>query len=746
MSTFASSTFVGGTPGATAAGHVAAVGGTWVSPTGVPGNAPVYTDADRIRSDAVGGGFIMLPTAGATDGEYAEAIVHTFTSAGGIGVSARCNPSACRAYTAYMVGGNVSVLRLDSPSDFPQVGSSAACVLSAGDHTIRVTPTGTGASVSVAVDVDGVNVLTVADTSASRITTPGSVGFYAEGAISNSTGTHLTSINGVDTAVAAAVAFTAPAAGKIAQLSGGGTGTATIAVAGTYTGTAPDQARLVLDGTSTALSGFDWATIGSASSGNFAHSFTSVPKGGWYNVQVRNSGEGTVTTSGKVGAGVLVALAGQSNAYLWFITAGSGGSSGDSTIAPSPLLRVFGKFNNNAWALGDTTQQNGAIACGNALVAALGCPVGILDGTFDGSGLAVVGNGGQWVGGSGNAYTQFASMVTAAGGKLGAVVWIQGETDAAQGVSQAAHYAALGTLFATMRTDTGQSGLPIILATLARDLTGVTPANREAIKLAQVQKCADTGIYRVERFDLALRSDNIHHTAGAFTVLGTRCARAVLAALGQVATYRGPRITAVRKVSATVFNVLLSYASPTLGTDVVPTSGIDGFRALDGSTPITVNSATHVAGTNVIQLTLASAPSALPTIQYLYGSGAGITPANIARGNDSLALPLEYSGGVAAADAPGVTVVLTSDGTTPIPNLPGVYYAFFAEGRADQLTTPTDKGGPVTPNATTGSLTLTFPNTPLTAGQVGFLDLSTGDGTVTQSPAPRNCGVAVTLA
>ena len=88
----------------------------------------------------------------------------------------------------------------------------------------------------------------------------------------------------------------------------------------------------------------------------------------------------------------------------------------------------------------------------------------------------------------------------------------------------------------------------------------------------------------------------------------------------------------------------------------------------------------------------------------------------------------------------------TSDGTTPIANLPAVYGAFYAAARPDLLGAPSDVFGPVMPNPTTGVLALSFPSTPLAVGGVGFLELSTTDGTVGQAPVCRSFGGPVTLA
>lgn len=438
--------------------------------------------------------------------------------------------------------------------------------------------------------------------------------------------------------------FSTPLDGQIAQISGGSTGTATLTASGTYTGTAPNQARLVDFGTNTPVTGFDWTTIDSAAAGSFAHSFASVPKGGWYSFQVRDSVGGTTQASGRVGAGVLVMVDGQSNAWLWF----SGTSyAGNGLATPEDRLRITG-IQPTAWDI-PTVDMDAASACGNWLIAALGCPVGLIDGSDNGSSLI-----GDWTSGgaAGSSYNASDAALTAAGGDAVATIWIQGEADAGASVTQANYYAALGVLFGLRRTDIGDANHPYVLATLARNTSGAhTDAQREAIKKAQVQKCGDADVYRVDRQDLPMHTDGVHHTAQGFVDLGERCAQAVLVALGEATYYRGPRISAVTKINGTTLDVDLTLSSP--ATDVTPTSGITGWRVLDGGSPVTVSTAVRQSATQV-RLTLAASVAGLPVVQYLYGAQPDVS--GVLVDNSTLALPLEYQPELTAAGAVDLVV------------------------------------------------------------------------------------------
>lgn len=610
--------------------HTPETGGGWAAVTGSPTTLNVIS-LGFCGSQNSGSAGVARCTATPPSADYSVIAISRINNlADFVGPIARCSSSAQTYYMAYISNNNLYLAKYVAGS-FTSLTSTAFTTTLNTDYTVTLTVAGDQISASA----DATSLGPVTDTS---ITAAGYAGMQAKG-----TDAYVNIINAAP--LASSYSVTTPSAGTIRQLSGGATGTASISATGTYAGTAPDQARLVQDGTSTAVSGFDWATIGSATGGNWSHTFTSVPKGGWYNVQVRNSGSGDSVTSGKVGAGVLVMVDGQSSAWLWF---SSTAYAGDSSLTPDAKLRVTGKQASNAWNVPATTTMNAAIACGNALVTALSCPVGLIDGSWDGSGLTLSVNSGQWVsgGGAGNAYTSSDSALTSAGGACAATIWIQGESDADNDVTQSDYYTALGALFGLRRTALSNSSHPYILALLARNTAGLTDAQVEAIKKAQVQKCADTAVYRVERADLPLHSDGTHHTATGYATLGARCAQAVLHALGEASSSRGPSIDSVQQVSSTAFDVNITLRGS--ATDYTPTSSITGFRALVSGSPVTISSIAQQSATK-IRVTLSSAPGSLPTFDYMWGAAPTITGA--VKDNSSLALPLEYNSGVLATAA-----------------------------------------------------------------------------------------------
>lgn len=682
MITFVSDTLTD-TVGALLTSHVGEIGATWAKGGSFGGSAsPIFDDTGgRVTSVSAANAYLYASGVATVDGEYAEAVLDVITTSTIFGVCVRS--SSTGTYLAHFGSGICRIMRIDGAAfntlTLTPSGTSVAKVLTAGTHTVRITTTGTGTSVTLVVTFDGVELCTATDSSANRRIALGSVGLLMNGAATDTTGLHVSSIVGVSPEPSGGgepvLTLTAPADGRIFQRSGT---SGTIAASLNYTGTPTSiEARLVQDGTSTPLSGFDWQTVvASPAGGAVAFEFASVPQGGWYNLQLRDSATpGAVVTSGKIGVGALVATFGQSPVLKFF-------TAGDSTLTPDPKLRMFGSV--GSWVAGNGATMNGAISCGNALVAALGVPVGLLDYGVDGSGLVVVSNGARWVPTTTTPYINFRDAVLSIGGKIEGAIWGQGEGDAKLNVLEADYYAGLGTLFAQVRSDFAAPNLPIVLMMLGRRLDGTLPdASAEAIKRAQAQKCEDANIYRVERADLAVSADSIHQTPAGFATLGARCANALKYAWGLATYYRGPSLQSALRVSETVFDVTVAHSA---GIDITPATGITGFRATDpgaSDAVIAVSSAVRQAA-NKIRLTLASAPVGLPAITYLYGTNPVQTGA--VKDDTALALPLEYSAnGILATEGEVVATV---------PNAPTIGPATAATGAAIvSFTVPVSDGG-----------------------------------------------------
>lgn len=456
-------------------------------------------------------------------------------------------------------------------------------------------------------------------------------------------------------------AVTSPENGRVFQRVAGA---ADIPISLTYANGTPAsiQARLVVSGTSTVV-GADWATVVASPSGGAA-SFTmsSVPANGtWCDIQVRDSAAPTVvTTYGSFGAGILDLIFGQSNAMKWF-TVGTNDNSGATVPAPDSRVRVYGNSTSNAWQVPSQTSMAGAIAYGNALAAATGQLVGLLDFGIDGSALVSTTPSTRWINPgpvAGVYYTQCKNGVLSVTNKIERATWIHAEADAVYNVSGDDYFNGLTTLFSWVRTDFGTATTPIVLALLGWRTSGVTTAldaSWDVIRQAQVRKCNDPNIYRVERYDLIPDADGIHYKAAGFMALAARCAFVSAYTAGIGSYYRGPRISSVQQVSSTVYDLTIQHAG---GTDFTPGTAITGLRALDGgTTEITISNAVHYNATTM-RVTLASAPTGILTFSNDYGCQPAST--GFVKDNTPLALPLEYASSVAVGtvNADG-TVTLT---------------------------------------------------------------------------------------
>jgi hypothetical protein len=502
--------------------------------------------------------------------------------------------------------------------------------------------------------------------------------------------------------------------------------TGAVSATGTYNAVSPDQIRLVQHGTSTELSGFSWATIGSASGGNWSHQFVAVPQGvgtGWYNIQVRDSTDpGTIWTSGKVGVGIHVLNYGQSQST-------GQAETGDSSNTPTGMARIHGRQLGTplVWAPLVPSTMTGYIAADIILNAALGgkIPIAFLNMGYPGTGLVVNGPYGKWLPLPSDLYSFGKNAIAALEGQVDVVVDIRGETDAANSVSQATYYAGLSTLYAATRSDCGNAALPIVQVILGNAISYWNSAQGEEIKKAQVQKAADANIYRVECYDAELSGDGLHRTPAGYAEVARRWARAVTKILGLSSTYRSPSLVSVNTVSPTVYDALITHE---VGTDFTPTSGITGLRITDSVlgtvlTPLATVRHSH----NIIRITLNTAPANPPTVQVAYGS---LTTSNFAD-NSTLALPLEYNSGITAAPATTrtITLTLTTNGSTPAASLTGLKWAFFDGATPGAFVSPSDQGTTESTDAS-GVLSITA-NTTLASGATGWLVVTSSNGTTT---------------
>jgi len=409
-------------------------------------------------------------------------------------------------------------------------------------------------------------------------------------------------------------------------------GVASLAISGTYTGSPTNiEARVVIDGTSTEA--LPWTTLAVApTGGTFSGTLANIPQGGWYNVQVRFSNIHSTSAGGthKFGVGAQIAIIGQSQMTNWF-SVGTGNT-------PDDLTSYYNGYTGAEWhAFGSA--GTGAITFANKLRAALGnIPVGLMAYGWSGAGLVGSGNAFWDDTSSGSPYWFFKAGVVSAGGKLEACVWAQGETDAYNGITEAAYQSALEGMITQIRSDFGQASLPFVILPLAGSTDSRdTDAHHEGIRRAQITVGQESNnTLAAFNQDIPL-SDGTHYTPSGYAMHGTRGARAVMAALGLSSYRRGPAIASANLTNSTTIQVNLTHRG---GTDITPSSGITGFIVLGGGTPVTISSVVRSSASQ-ITITLSSALTGAGTLKYQWGMNPVVTSPALDNTIETLPIGLE---------------------------------------------------------------------------------------------------------
>jgi hypothetical protein len=407
-----------------------------------------------------------------------------------------------------------------------------------------------------------------------------------------------------------------------------------IVVSGTYTGMpAAVEARVVRYDTSEEI--VPWSVVDACpKNGIFLGKLAGVPQGGWYTIQVRNSKNHDISSCGshRWAVGILVGCIGQSNMNEWFYTG--------TNVTPHFLIR---KHTDKGWSeLG--TKANGANAFGNRLIERLNIPVGLLDYSVNGSGLRKEADWGMdyWENTRpGSIYNRFLAGVSAVGGDLEYVLWMQGEADAARGTVTEAEYETSLQSFITnqVRDDIGngsnQANLPFLIIMMIKRPGGKDEPH-QAIRNAQKHVAENVPDCYLAATTLDLKNQGRQHLApDAYTTLGLRAAQTVLYILGMEKYYRGPRVAAVNSVDSRTLDVTIEHRG---GNDFTPDHGITGWEVIDGKRLLPV-SKVYRHDAHTIRIILKNGLAREPKIRYLYGAMPDTRRPVL--DNSALALPLE---------------------------------------------------------------------------------------------------------
>ncbi|MEG2455263.1 MAG: glycoside hydrolase N-terminal domain-containing protein, partial [Oscillospiraceae bacterium] len=277
----------------------------------------------------------------------------------------------------------------------------------------------------------------------------------------------------------------------------------------------------------------NWAELAEAAeTGEYSGTFSAVPAGGWYQLNVQVFEKGTENCVGKaavsrVGVGDLYITSGQSNSVYGT----------ELTAATQDTVSVY-NTNNDTWVecidplpmLMPAPNSEGGGApwsfTGDSLSKALGVPVGFV----------LTGMGGATVGDMNTThYPRIKDAIDSLAPYHGckAILWHQGEADAAAGTTLENYQKTLEELIAKTRTDAGVADLPWVIANAAYLPTN-TRVNQQIILQAQRAVCnaaADDKIYLgpiTDDIGPAYRGDGIHFNAAGLKIHGTRWAESLL--------------------------------------------------------------------------------------------------------------------------------------------------------------------------------------------------------------------------
>lgn len=457
---------------------------------------------------------------------------------------------------------------------------------------------------------------------------------------------------------------------RVYQRSKDGSNTRSIMVSGTYTGTIVGtvQARVVMNGTSTVVK--DWTALGgfvaNGGAGTWSGALT-VACGGWYNLQVRDSGAPTNVSNGTAnwGVGVNIALLGQSNMAKGYTLTNPLGAK--SPLASHYAYRgwkwIFDYVINDAIP-GDYHSDYGTGTAGfgdtiqifaRTLVAQLGMPVGCIEAAISGSAITswlttdpntgVVGT--SWANfaasGEGTSGTDPAGMLTTdqSEGDFEIALWYQGETETLNGVTGAQYTGYLTQVHNQLRAMTGRTGAQLRFGVTPISGNqdpgtgagpGATDAQIEKIRRVQLDYiAANSGagvFYAAFTGDMDETNQAPHFTDNSYYRLFARFTQSVLKTLGLAAYGTGPYISGMSAATGSHQVVVqVTHDTGTLLQDMAgDTTGanVRGFVVNRNGSPVTV-SAVAFAQPDKILLTLPGAalvPTDALTVQYVLGNGA----------------------------------------------------------------------------------------------------------------------------
>lgn len=363
---------------------------------------------------------------------------------------------------------------------------------------------------------------------------------------------------------------------------------------------------------------------------------TSVSTGIFNGQFVETSGQGPLTvrcmsdssltdTALDIGIGDVYVVAGQSNAegHAQF-------AQQYTTIAPTSTIFPVVYTEADLWKVGndDTDPGGGAGSVwpilGGYMVKNTGVPVAFITTATGGRGLV---NPTHWKkGGVGcinptlNCYDNMVNQVTESGvNAVKAILWFQGEQDAANNVSQADYNAGLDLFTSNAKADL--PGNPVLVAGVI-GAWQPNPLGAERIRLATIEAWDDNPdiLFGPETYDYNIISDgsgDLYHFSSNAQIrgLGFRWWKALEEHFYGGTDGRGPVATSARKINNNT-KIEVTFTDATL--PLLPSSGLSTsvWRVKDNGVVVPVTTA--IVSNDKVTLTLASPANGATTLDYAY--------------------------------------------------------------------------------------------------------------------------------
>ena len=364
----------------------------------------------------------------------------------------------------------------------------------------------------------------------------------------------------------------------------------------------------------------DWASASGALPAGTSTLSLTVPAGAYqYLVDVRSNGDNTTigSTTNKFGVGRVVAFAGQSEIVRFF-----GRMDGQTTtlaslgITPSPLGSVYASYDDtsgsyavNGWQLpaddasGPHYNSSGVASFLRDQIASSGVVCAVI-----GYGHGATASA-SWLPGQAN-NTTLSNVLSAAGGAWEGVVWYQGASDAAAGVSKATYQANLTTIFNDVGSKNSYGGTVTKLVAQEQPLNSNSFGSFQQvlqIRAAQIAWTAANSAIFVAQTDVDTLPSGTEISMEGYVGMARHVHRAFLPSLGGAATGDAGPTLGTSTTSGTTVTIPITQAG---GTTLVGTgSWQNRFTVYDRGTTNALTVSGGSLSATAITLTMSAAPA-----------------------------------------------------------------------------------------------------------------------------------------